>query len=74
MASRSGEVIILLSTVGYCGSPVSFEVPQMERKMFKKNGERMQQRTAKVIGAMGPISYEKRLRDLGWFSLAKKRG
>ncbi|KAK4830495.1 hypothetical protein QYF61_011408 [Mycteria americana] len=39
-----------------------------------KNGERMQQRTTKVIGAIGPISYEEGLRESGWFSLAKKRG
>lgn len=48
MTSRSGEVVILLSTVKYCASPVSFEVPQMKRTVFK-NRERMQQRTIQVI-------------------------
>lgn len=33
----------------------------------------MQQRTTKVIWAMGPVSYEEMLRALGCFSPAKKR-
>lgn len=72
MTSRSGSCYPPQHCWVLCFSS-RFLVSSNEKEDVKKNGERIQQKTTEVTGAMEPISHEERLRELGWFSLGKKK-
>ncbi|PKU34263.1 rna-directed dna polymerase from mobile element jockey-like [Limosa lapponica baueri] len=73
ITSRDKEVIISLSACQATpGILCSVLVPAIQKKYVDRL-ERVQRKAAKMIKGLGSLPYEERLRELGLFSLEKRR-